>query len=81
MFNHSFPPFGASMLRVLISPFPRCFSLLNPACAQAESEGLYKYITQFHTALGFVMTKYAPDPQATFDPRLPHLQQHVTKYS
>ncbi len=39
---------------------------------QAESEGLYKYLTQFHLALGFVMTKYAPDPQVTFDHRLSH---------
>ncbi len=44
---------------------------LNQACAQAESEGLYKYLMQFHTALGFVMTKYAPDLQATVDLRLP----------
>jgi hypothetical protein len=39
---------------------------------QAESEVLYKYLTQFHLALGFVMTKYAPDPQVTFDHRLSH---------
>ncbi len=33
---------------------------------------MYKYIMQLHIALGFVMAKYAPDLQTTFDPRLPH---------
>jgi hypothetical protein len=61
------------MQRTGLLRVPQSFSSLNQIGVQAESEGLYKYLTQFHTALGFVMTKYAPDsdPQATFDPRLP----------
>ncbi len=38
--------------------------------AQAESEGLYKYLQSLHTAVGFIMTKYSPDPLSDYrDPR------------
>ncbi len=29
---------------------------------QAESEGLYRYLINFHKVLGIILSKYEPDP-------------------